>query len=171
MADFNKALPFILNNEGGFTNDPNDSGGATNYGLTITDLIDSGYVNPDIETIRDLRMPQVQNIYRILYWDKLQLDAVLSQKIATLVFDQGVNRGIRTITRDIQRLGLLRPDGIMGPKTLNYINQTVESSLCKNLIEVAKQSYRAIASNNPKDKVFLNGWLNRCDALTAMVQA
>ena len=35
MADVNKLAPFILKWEGGFVNDPDDLGGATNMGVTI----------------------------------------------------------------------------------------------------------------------------------------
>ena len=35
MADYRILKPFILRWEGGFVNDPNDSGGATNKGVTI----------------------------------------------------------------------------------------------------------------------------------------
>ena len=35
MADVKKLAPFILKWEGGFVNDPDDLGGATNMGVTI----------------------------------------------------------------------------------------------------------------------------------------
>ena len=35
MADVRKLAPFILKWEGGFVNDPDDLGGATNMGVTI----------------------------------------------------------------------------------------------------------------------------------------
>ena len=35
MADVNKLAPFIIKWEGGFVNEPDDLGGATNMGVTI----------------------------------------------------------------------------------------------------------------------------------------
>ena len=34
MSDFNLAIPVVLENEGGYVNDPNDLGGETNYGIS-----------------------------------------------------------------------------------------------------------------------------------------
>lgn len=35
MADSSKLVPFILSKEGGYVNDKDDSGGATNFGITL----------------------------------------------------------------------------------------------------------------------------------------
>ena len=43
MANVDILLPFILKYEGGFVNDPADSGGATNKGVTIATWRSVGY--------------------------------------------------------------------------------------------------------------------------------
>ena len=43
MADVRKLAPFILKWEGGFVNDPDDLGGATNMGVTIGTWKSCGY--------------------------------------------------------------------------------------------------------------------------------
>ena len=35
MSDFNDAIPTVLRHEGGFENDVNDPGGATNFGVSL----------------------------------------------------------------------------------------------------------------------------------------
>ena len=39
MANVNKLKPFILKCEGGFVNDPDDLGGATNRGITQNNVL------------------------------------------------------------------------------------------------------------------------------------
>ena len=48
MADVRKLAPFILKWEGGFVNDPDDLGGATNMGVTIGAWKSCGYDNRHI---------------------------------------------------------------------------------------------------------------------------
>ncbi|MFV0470220.1 MAG: glycosyl hydrolase 108 family protein, partial [Dysgonomonas sp.] len=43
MAKIELLVPFILKWEGGFVNDPDDSGGATNMGVTIATWKQVGY--------------------------------------------------------------------------------------------------------------------------------
>ena len=36
-SNYNDCLTRLLKDEGGYTNNPNDSGGPTNYGITLAD--------------------------------------------------------------------------------------------------------------------------------------
>jgi lysozyme family protein len=52
MSDFNQAVKVILQHEGGYVDNPNDPGGATNYGISLRFLADhpeSGDFNGDGE--------------------------------------------------------------------------------------------------------------------------
>lgn len=59
MADVNKLAPFILKWEGGFVNDPDDLGGATNMGVTIGTYEaycrKKGYPKPTVERLKTSR--------------------------------------------------------------------------------------------------------------------
>ena len=58
MADVNKLAPFILKWEGGFVNDPDDLGGATNMGVTIGTYEaycrKKGYPKPTVERLKNI---------------------------------------------------------------------------------------------------------------------
>lgn len=144
MSNFDQALAFVLQNEGGLTNDPNDAGGLTNLGLTKQDIAD--YQGIPINQVPDsaitgLTPALAAPIYRKNYWDPLNLDAEPDANLATVIFDIGVNRGVRAVTRDIRNAG--------------------HAPLLKALIKADVLAYASIVSNNPPQVVFLNGWMNR----------
>lgn len=60
MAIANKLVPFILQWEGGFVNDPDDLGGATNKGITIVRSVstgsEKGFHRPPYRILRILPM-------------------------------------------------------------------------------------------------------------------
>jgi lysozyme family protein len=93
MADFNKAIVTTLAREGGskFTDDPNDRGGATKYGIS-----QRSYPNIDI---RNLSEQDARTIYKRDYWDRLRGDEITSQVIAEQLFDTCVNMGVKTGSR------------------------------------------------------------------------
>ena len=78
MADFAKALSFVLGNEGGFSNDPNDAGEATNYGISLRFLRSlpddklrayGFYVPPDVVAGEKMLLTQATNLYKGEFWD------------------------------------------------------------------------------------------------------
>ncbi|MEN9903419.1 MAG: Bordetella virus, partial [Pseudomonadota bacterium] len=70
MTDaFDAAIADLLGIEGGFSDDPADSGGATRYGITEAVARRHGYTGPMREMPSDL----ARAIYRADYWDAQQL--------------------------------------------------------------------------------------------------
>ena len=133
MAEFGPAIEFILANEGGWTDDPNDSGGATNFGITIGVARRHG-----IETKEELKAMPIEKakaIYMEDYWGKMPiLSGLKSQAVATKVFDLCVNAGVFVAGRVLQKAinrcgGSVQADGIAGPITLNAANQIGEGPL------------------------------------------
>jgi lysozyme family protein len=103
---FGGALARVLAHEGGFTDDPRDPGGATNYGITLADY--RRYVKPDAAPadVRVMRIGEARRIYRAHYWDALGCDA-LPAGIDECVFDYGVNSGVGRAGKVLRRvLGL-----------------------------------------------------------------
>lgn len=75
MADAQKLVPFILSWEGGYVNDPDDVGGATNKGITIATWRLHGCDNDgdgdiDADDLRIITNEQWMEIFKCQYWDR-----------------------------------------------------------------------------------------------------
>ncbi len=116
----------IVAREGGFVDDPDDPGGATNHGVTIhtmrrlgLDLDGDGEVN--VDDVRALDRNRAVGIFVEHYWRRPRLEA-LPEAVQPSVFDMYVNAGADAV-RILQRLiGQMRiacdVDGVIGPQTI-----------------------------------------------------
>lgn len=137
MADFNKAFTKVCKKEGGYVNNPNDRGGETymgicrknfpkNYMWEIIDTIKTK-VNNVVSKINELAKnnssltTQVRSIYKMNYWDKLNLDEVKSQKIAEMAFDDAVNRGCVAAIKTLQRVAKMPETGRMSKELIKKL--------------------------------------------------
>lgn len=157
MADFAKALKKVLRWEGGWSDNPNDSGGATMKGITLTTYrlhYGSGKTKQDLRNIKD---DEVQHIYRSGFWDKIKGDSIHNQSLAELIFDFVVNSGTGKI-KQVQGVTDCVADGKVGPKTLEKWNSLPKK--CFDAIwEYRERFYKQIGTG--KNSCFLNGWLRR----------
>lgn len=163
MADYKILKPFILKWEGGFVNDPNDSGGATNKGVTLATFRrykGEGATVADLKAITD---EDWTAIYKQMYWDKFKADEIKSQTVANLCVDWLWMSGTKAI-KYVQRLVGATEDGIVGKQTLARLNAKGES-LVLDIYNYRKDFYHRIVANRPSQKRFLRGWLNRLNAL------
>ena len=185
MTPFDKALSFVLGNEGGYSNDPDDRGGATNLGITQSTLDRARRQMPDLpEKVEDLTRAQAEEIYRVFYWEESKAD-MLPYPLCTLHFDAAVNHGLggagkllqRTINNYAAKAGLdarVDVDGAVGPKTLAALCQCLDikgnvSLICEIYCNQREAYYKAIVENNPSQKVFWNGWMNRLERNRALI--
>ncbi len=177
MASFDKAIPLILKHEGGYVNNPNDAGQATNFGVSLRFLKDhpeSGDFDQDgdvdAEDIRNMTMDQAEGIYKQYWWDKFHYGNIVDQTIATKIFDMSVNMGAKrahiiTQTAMNKVFGLnLTVDGILGPASLQTINACQEDNEQTFLTSICDEQYgfyQRLIAQKPSLKVFANGWKNR----------
>lgn len=163
MADYKILKPFILKWEGGFVNDPNDSGGATNKGVTIATFRrykgESATVN-DLKAITD---EEWTAIFKQMYWDKFKADEIASQTVANLCVDWLWMSGTKAI-KYAQRLVGADEDGIVGKQTLARLNAKGDG-LVLPIYNYRKDFYHRIVASRPSQKRFLRGWINRLNAL------
>ena len=85
MGDFQQSVAFVLQQEGGYVNNPDDTGGATNFGIS-----QRAYPNLDIE---NLTREQATTIYYRDYWVPSGAEN-LPQALALVHFDTAVNLGV-----------------------------------------------------------------------------
>lgn len=167
MANVNKLAPIILKWEGGYVNHPNDKGGPTNKGVTIATWRKVGYDKDgdgdiDIDDLKLLSNEDIVNrVLKPFYWDKWKADQIKNQSIANLVVDWVWGSGTWGI-KFPQRILEVKDDGIVGPKTLDTLNNYPDQSeLFKKLWLRRKQHFEDIVKADPTQDVFLKGWLNR----------
>lgn len=174
MTDnFDTCLDFTLKAEGGYSDNPADSGGPTNMGITLA-TYRQWSDNPNLGAlqVRDMSERTARAIYRSLYWNPLRADA-LPAGVDLSVFDMGVNAGIWASARLLQRaLGFTgeEVDGCVGPETLGAAAKCDARTLVNDLAE-RQTTYYETLSDFP---TFGTGWLNRTkarrDAALAMVE-
>ena len=158
----------IIRVEGGYVNDPRDSGGETNFGITAAIARANGY-NGDM---RDMPRSVAFDIYSAKYWDAVRGDdlAELSEVVAFEVVDTGVNMGQARAGKFLQRalnvLGDcgLKVDGAIGPATLASLRKYMgkrddEETLVKALNCLQGSYYITLAERREKDRAFIYGWL------------
>lgn len=120
----------IVMREGGFVNDPDDPGGATNFGVTIhtmrrlgLDLDGDGAVG--VSDVRRLNRLQAIEIYEKHYFEKPRISELPPVLHAT-VFDMYVNAGsnaVKILQRLLRDMGhRLAVDGVLGPKSIAAAN-------------------------------------------------
>ena len=170
--------------EGGekFTNDQDDPGGATKYGISLRFLkgITDGDIDHDgdIDTddIKNLSWTSTKYLYEKHFWHPSFEN--LHPQIASKLFDLRVNMGPVQATKIIQAThnelekflsdnspcgmghynDILTVDGVMGPKTLSACTR---DELLKPLMYQAAQFYFNLADKRPASQKYLLGWLRR----------
>lgn len=136
---FEKALKFVLKWEGGYVNNPNDKGGATNKGITQNTY--NAWLQSKKQNLKDVRHitdEEVRQIYYHNYWLKAGCDK-MSEKFAILAFDTAVNMGVSRVKEFLEYAKYSNPDKFIIARIRKYN-------------EFAKHG---------NQKIFLQGWLNR----------
>lgn len=140
---FKLALQFVLKWEGGYSNNPNDKGGATNKGITQNTY--NAYLKSKGRPTKDVRLisqVEVEDIYYSRYWLGAGCEK-MSPVFAVLCFDTAVNMGVGRVKPFLQEAQYMDVDAFILARIRKYN-------------EFAKvQSQRG----------FLHGWLSRVFAL------
>lgn len=175
MSCFQLAIGITLEHEGFLSDDPDDRGRATKYGISLAFLEDlqdddgDGFLDGDINRdgvvdardIYELTLDEAIGIYRSRFWEPYRFEEIFDQSVANKAFDLCVNMGPRRAGRVFQRaikyfFPDIKVDGIVGPRTLWCANECNPGQLLVEHKHEAARKYREL--NNPK---FINGWLNR----------
>ena len=174
MALFTDALPFLLEHEGGFSDNPRDPGGATNWGISLRYLrslgVDCGDVDDDgdvdSDDVRRLTREQAAEIYRTQWWDPMRLGEFRHQAVATKTLDLAVNMGRVPAVKLLQRAlcvagHAVDVDGVIGPQTIGAVNAANPDLLLELYRVQAARYYHDLVDRRPELAVFERGWLRR----------
>lgn len=174
-SNFNDLVGKILEAEGGFVNHPNDTGKATNRGIswatwgrTAKSILGK---EPTLGNLKDLTEGEAAQIYKQEYWDKMNLDSIENKSLQHMIFDGGVNHGTGTSARMVQESinalgGQVKVDGALGPKTAEAVNKLDPEALFNQIKERRYAHYDKIIEEKPDQAIFRNGWYKRVDGIT-----
>lgn len=184
MADFEVCQKFTLKMEGGLSDDAADKGGLTKYGVSWAFLKDLEKTKPSLirdilgvsvvsrSDIYNLTKEQAGAFFRARFWDPYDLDT-MPQSVALCWFDMNVNHGAGNAAKVLQRacnrcdftVPKLDVDGKPGPKTKTALRHMGNVDGIVAITLERQAFYDRIIANNPSQKVFKNGWANRCNAM------
>lgn len=91
--NYQYCLTNLLKDEGGYSNNPHDAGGPTNFGITLTDY--RLYINSKgtANDVKNMTVDQAKLIYKTKYWDKVNGDS-LPSGVDYCIFDYAVHSGV-----------------------------------------------------------------------------
>lgn len=156
--DFKEAVKIVLKLEGGetVTNDPDDPGGTTKFGI-------SAAAHPDLgpEGVMALTESEAMKIYFRDYWEPVKAGD-LPAPLRLAVFDSAVNQGVKKASELIQTaantLGqTLRIDGVIGVETLSVLSEIAADQLTEEFMRRRMSHYRSL----PTFEKYGRGWENR----------
>lgn len=164
-----------IGKEGRYSNNPDDTGGETMWGITKAAARANGYQGPMIQLPREAAVA----IYTTEYFVKpgFALIHAVSSAIGTELFDTGVNCGPSVPAKFLQRLlnalnaqgtlySDLTVDGVIGARTLTALRayltkrgQAGENVLLKGLNCLQGAYYLELTEKREKNETFFYGWM------------
>jgi len=175
----------IVAREGGYVNDQDDPGGATNFGVTIhtmralgLDLDEDGDV--DSTDVRRLTRAQAVDIFVEHYFDRPRI-GLLPEALQPSVFDMYVNSGsnaVKILQRLLRDMGLdIAVDGVIGPQTARACHAALAQAPL-HLVDaygIARRNYYyRLADQRPASRKYARrrdggkgGWIVRAEAFLA----
>ena len=144
---FKKALSFVLRWEGGFVNNPNDKGGATNMGITQS-TYNNWRASHNLAPlpVKNITRQEVEDIYYNRYWLPAGCEKMTS-KFAVVCFDTAVNMGISRVSEFLKAAEYKHVDKFLAAR---------------------EKKYKEFA-NYGNQRIFLKGWLNRLNDLRRFI--
>lgn len=158
---FSDCLPWVLAREGGFVNNPADTGGATNKGITLKTAQAALGASFSLADLQKITNDQAGDIYRKNYWATTRCDD-LPVGVDLSTFDMSVMSGPSAGAKMLQRAAKVTADGAVGPMTIKACAAN-PSALIDEIASQRVTFYRSIVAGRAANAEFLSGWLNRVE--------
>jgi len=162
--DFNRAFDLLMTHEGGFSNHPDDPGGATMYGVTQATYNSFRKTKGRAQqTVRNITHAEAREVYETLYWKAAGCDK-LPWPVSYITFDAAVNSGPKRAVGWTQSGLRLKADGAVGPNTIAAAQRVVQEGDGKALLDILDQRVAFLArlvQSKPSQAAFLLGWWRR----------
>jgi uncharacterized protein (TIGR02594 family) len=172
-ALFAHALAHVLEMEGGWSDDPVDPGGPTNFGITLATYardkgvaLGAGNLAGLTAELKTIPQATVRRIYRQRYWQPACC-AQLTPALALFHFDASVNQGVTGAARMLQQAVGAAIDGEIGPETLAKAAAQPAAVTLARYADIRRAHYRSLSTFWR----FGKGWLTRVDRTLAAATA
>jgi len=168
VADFRPFCERMINRyEGGYGWDAGDSGGPTKFGITCYDLAEHRHQRMNSMSawapiVRAMPLSEAEAIYKEKYAVQCCFDQ-LNAGADCVVFDFGVNSGSSRSIKYAQIVVGVHVDGVLGPQTLEAINNHAPAAFINGLCDQRMRFLRALKIYN----TFGRGWSARVADLRA----
>jgi lysozyme family protein len=157
---FDIGLAFVLAEEGGYVNHPNDPGGETNFGISKRKF-------PDVD-IKSLTRDGAAAIYRARYWNEFRCGE-LPPGLDFAMFDAAVQHLPGTAVGLIQKAVRVPADGKLGPQTIAAANRAPRDQALNAYFAERAQFYMDLITADSRKAVFRTGWFRRLFRLQAYI--
>jgi lysozyme family protein len=162
MGKFDALVEDIIRREtggrpnGGYTNDPSDSGGRTQYGIAETH-------NPDLWADGKVTLEEAKARFERKYIRFPKFDQIPDSHHALRhqLIDWSVTSGHFLVIQHLQKVLGTKQDGILGPQTLGLLSTTDPAVVNNALVKERVKMYGRIPVARPSQLKYLIGWLDR----------
>lgn len=158
-------LSLVFEVEGGYVNDPNDPGRATNMGITQKTLSDWRGEEVGPEDVAQLTKQEATNIYLARYWQAVRGDQ-LPSGLDVYCADFAVGSGPARAAKILQTLVGAEADSFIGPLTMQAVRA---KDPLKLLLDYHAARMEFLLGLSTWDK-FGRGWTNRCNRVFAVAK-
>lgn len=170
MGNFETAYAKTAQWEGYYSNRKADRGGITYAGISRKyhpnwpgwEIVDRKPRKHN-EHIVELDI-MVRNFYKRYFWDLIRASEICNDKVAGFLYDFYVHSGPNA-SKAVQKIVGVPVDGIIGPKTIQAINN-YENGLFQKLKMERIAFVNGIVARDPGQADNLGGWLNRISSFT-----
>lgn len=178
MQTVDELIDDVLRHEGGFVNDPDDPGGATNMGITKNTLEAYRGRTVSVMEVESMTEQEAREIYKDRYFITPKI-SLLPAPIQPAVFDMYVNAGsnaVKILQRTLRDLGeRISVDGGIGRMTAGAANAVMDRIGAEDLVDAygaaRREYYYKIGDNRPKSRKYARrnnggkgGWITRAEA-------
>lgn len=154
-------LDQLLEDEGGFVDDPADAGGATNFGITQDTLAEWRNQPVSKQDVKDMTVDEAKAIYVRRYLVGPGYDKVMDESLRMVLFDSAVQFGPDDATRWLQRAAGVGEDGKMGPTTMSAVSFASPLTLAIRVMAHRIRYRGARITKKPSQAKFAAGWADR----------
>jgi lysozyme family protein len=163
--NFERSLKFVLDAEGGFSNDKHDRGGKTNKGILQREYDEyRDNRQEDRRSVTEISDDEVEDIYYNDYWVRGKCFK-MPWPLCVVHFDGCVNTGVGQASKFLQRAVGTKDDGAIGGKTILALEGKLADvgveAICKDIIEQRDGFYELLAKLDSTQASFSDGWENR----------